>query len=315
MTSNNRRSSVSASAGFLKYLAVAVTAAGIQLPVSAQIEIAVDTTTAGLPRNTEPAALSAVKSLVARAGSAMSSTEFGSYAASAPAPPQIRSVDEAEIRQAARDGADLIRILGLVPTKDGPRLGSELDRELFEQEEKARELLGDNPTVVYRIKLGEETLPDPMIVPWIEGALRLQDRFEQAVNLIAGNKLMDARRELLDISTAYPDSEWGVQAATLLKKLDNLREDPKSAITEEKPKTVEITLDGPVKPTTMLFDSVNPAQSRVMILGRAYRVGQSIRQHPDHFVKEIRASEIDIEVRRDNVTKVFTISVRPSAGQ
>jgi hypothetical protein len=126
---------------------------------------------------------------------------------------------------------------------------------------------------------------------------------------------MDARRELLDISTAYPDSEWGVQAATLLKKLDNLREDPKSAITEEKPKTVEITLDGPVKPTTMLFDSVNPAQSRVMILGRAYRVGQSIRQHPDHFVKEIRASEIDIEVRRDNVTKVFTISVRPSAGQ
>lgn len=281
--------------------------------VSAQIEISVDPTT-GSASQADADAVKAASSIVAPAGAPMASTEFTSTQATAPTPPEIKPVTDAEIQKAAKDGADLIRILGLVPTTRGPEPLNAQDRELFEQEEKARELLGDNPTVVYRIKFGEETLPDPMIVPWIEQASKLKDRFEQAVNSIAANKLSEARSELLAISTEFPDSEWGIQSALLLKKLENLKEG-QTPVVADTPKTPEIVLDGPVKPTTILFDASNPDQSRVMILGRAYKVGQAIRQHPDHIVKAVRPNEIDIEVSRNNASKVFTIPVRQNAGQ
>jgi hypothetical protein len=299
--------------GLSAIVAVLLAAAPCSLP--AQIEIDVHPTTGPVSGAAEPDAVEAARSIVARPGATMASTEFGSTMAKAPEPPKIKEVDEETVRQAAKDGAELIRLLGLVPTNRAPEPQNEMDRELFEQEQRARELLGDNPTVVYRIKLGDETLPDPMIVPWIDAANRLRDRFESAVNLIAANKLSDARAELLAISTEYPDSEWGVQAAALLKKLENLREGQRPVMTSAVQAAPEITLDGPVKPTTILFDSSNPAQSRVMILGRSYRVGQSIRQHPDHVVKEIRPNEVDIEVSRNNASKVFTLPVRRSAGQ
>jgi hypothetical protein len=285
--------------------------------VHGQIEISLDPIVTTGPVEIRPEDLQAnerAAALVAKPGTTMLSTEFGE-AATAPAPPTLAPVDEEQIRQAAQDGAALIRLLGLVPSGRTVDPETEQDRELFAQEERARELLGDNPTVVYQVKIGEELLPDPMIVPWEYNATRLRDRFEMAVNLIAGNKLSEARAELLAISTEFPDSEWGVQAAALLTKLDNLKEGDQPIVRADAPVAPEITLDGPVRPTTILFDERNPAQSRVMILGRSYRTGDRIRQHPTHEVRAIRSTDIDIEVFRGNDSKVFTLSLRPSAGQ
>lgn len=220
--------------------------------------------------------------------------------------------------RAIASGAELLRKLGLTPKR--PKAGGrEIDDpgavNLFPNEEEVRKLLGDNPQVVYRVVVNGTPLPDPMIIPWIRQGRVVEELFDEAVVLLGNGRIDSAREKLLALMTEYPSTEQAAQAREILAKLENLQGAPTPrpiSRPSASPTPVEVQLNPNVKVSTVLIDPNNPADSRVVIGGRAYAVGEAIRNYPDHKVVSISDDTVIIEVEKQGVSKQFPIPVRPA---
>lgn len=219
---------------------------------------------------------------------------------------------------AVQSGAELLRMLGL-QRKSRPAEGPGLESEettvsaLFDVE-AVRRLKGDEPTVVYRVLVEETPLPDPMIVPWIQQAKLLQERFDKAVHLLGENHIDEGRQELLGVITDFPESDHAEQAKAILAKLDDLNQADVPAPVMETPQatpTVAIRLSPNIRVGTVIVDPENPNGNLAMIGGKSYRVGDPIYGEPDHKVLSISESVVQIEVEQSGVKEIFDVPVRP----
>ncbi|GIX45573.1 MAG: hypothetical protein KatS3mg130_1981 [Candidatus Sumerlaea sp.] len=266
--------------------------------------------------------------LVARPGEAVQTTdepELGPGRVVVPTPAVQVSGDKIVVASEGTtevldvsSGAELLRRLNIVaPPSAKPKGQRESDETgptpLFNQAE-VRKLLGDNPTVVYQVVYEGKTLPDPMIIPWVRNAIVLKERFDEAVSLLGQNKIQQGRQALLAIITEFPNTDYARQAQELLAKLDQELATPKGkAVTVRAtptPPPVQIMVDPNVRVSSILADSSNPAENRVMINGRSYRAGDTIRGFPNHRVVKIMDQAVIIEVEAGGARREFTLKVR-----
>ncbi len=218
-----------------------------------------------------------------------------------------------------KSGAELLKKLNIVaPAKVLPKGAREADEttptELFRQEE-VRRLLGESPSVVYQVVYDSKPLPDPMIIPWVRNAVVLKERFDEAVSLLAQNRIQQGREALLAIITEFPNTEYARQAQELLKKLQEETAQPKDRVVVRAtptPAPLQIMVDPNIRIGSILVDAKNPEENRVMINGRAYRAGDVIRGFSNHRVLKVMDGAVVIEVEAMGQRKEFTISIKRS---
>jgi hypothetical protein len=277
-----------------------------------------------------PEAAKEAEKLVAPPGEKVQTTEesdLGVQGAAVPAPPIQVTGDKIVIKDEktsevldVKSGAELLKKLNIVaPAKVAAKGAREADEttptQLFQQEE-IRKLLGESPTVVYQVVYDGKPLPDPMIIPWVRNAVILKERFDEAVALLAQNKIQQGREALLAIITEYPNTEYARQAQELLKKLQEETAQPQErgvlAQPTPTPPPVQIMVDPNIHVSSILIDLKNPEENRVMINGRAYRAGDTIRGFSNHRVVKVLDGAVVIEVQAMGARKEFTIPVKRS---
>ena len=231
---------------------------------------------------------------------------------------------------AVKSGAEIMRKLGIVvPAGQRAEAGSrEKDEpttptQLFD-EEQVRRLIGDNPTVVYRVLYDDRVLPDPMIVPWIRNSVVLKDRFDEAVQLISEQKFREGKEALLAIEAEFPNSEYAAKGREIVRRLDEVAasikppekrvETPKTGKAGPTPPPMEIRVDPNIKTTAIGYDSGNPRNSVVFINGESYRIGDAIRHYSDHRVVGVSEDAVTFEVEKLGQKKQITVKVIESDG-
>lgn len=311
-------------------------------PALAQIEVDVLTTgpnnaavQTSAPKAEEPAALKqdssadeAAQKIVVAPGTQMQSTEGGTFdrSAAVAAEPSLKvesggvvmTAGESTETLAVNSGAELLKMLGLQrdkkPAGENLEMNESTTNTLFDVEAVKR-LKGAEPTVVYRVVVEKDPLPDPMIVPWIRQAKLLQERFDKAVGLLGDNRVDEGRQELLGIMTDFPESDYATQAKALLAKLDDINKAdiPQPVIkTEEAATTITVELSPNIQIGAVIVDPQNPTGNRAMIGGRGYKAGDEIRGEPGHRVVGITENMVQIEVEQSGLKKTFDVPVRPS---
>jgi TolA-binding protein len=273
-------------------------------------------------------AAKAAEKLVAPAGARVQSTEdaqLGPGEVVVPTPAvQLQGnklmVSDAQTSQVVdvKSGAELLKKLNIIaPAQVVSKGAREVDEttptELFRQEE-IRRLLGESPTVVYQVVYDGKPLPDPMIIPWVRNAVVLKERFDEAVALLAQNRIQQGREALLAIITEFPNTEYARQAQEILQKLQEETAQPKEqgAIVRATPTPppVQIMVDPNIRVGSILVDAKNPEENRVMINGRSYRAGDVIRGFSNHRVVKVTDGAVVIEVEAMGQRKEFTIPIK-----
>lgn len=294
--------------------------------------------TAAAPVTTAPAAVvpadaeaaKAAEKLVAPPGAPVQSTEnpeVGPGPIAVPTPSVQIAGDKLMVSDEqtseivdVKSGAELLKKLNIVaPPKAVVKGVREVDEttptELFRQEE-VRRLLGESPTVVYQVVYDAKPLPDPMIIPWVRNAVVLKERFDEAVALLAQNRLQQGREALLAIITEFPNTEYARQAQELLAKLQEETAQPKDrpAVVQATPTPapIQIMVDPNIRVGSILVDAKNPEENRVMINGRAYRAGDVIRGFSNHRVVKVMEGTVVLEVEAMGQRKEFTIPIKRS---
>lgn len=274
----------------------------------------------------EPNADESARKIVPAPGTLMQSTENSSLEGSnaVAAEPSLR-IDENQVTLkegettetvAVQSGVELLRMLGLQrkakPAEGGLEMEEVSASTMFDVE-AIRRLKGEDPTVVYRVLVEDIPLPDPMIVPWIQQAKLLQERFDKAVNLLGENRIDEGRQELLSVITDFPESDHAEQAKALLAKLDDLNRAEVPAPVMERPQetTVTVRLSPNVRVGTVIVDPGNPTGNRAMIGGRTYKAGDMLYGEEGHRVLSISESIVQIEVEQSGVKEIFDVPVRP----
>lgn len=218
----------------------------------------------------------------------------------------------------AKSGAELLKKLGLIAPPSEQRRGErELDEttgtRLFDNPE-IRRLLGESPTVVYQIVYEEKPLPDPMIIPWVRNAVVLKERLDEAVALLGKGRVQEGRQALLAIISEFPNSEIAQQAQAILQKLESDVLKPEAAQTVVRatptPPPVQIMVDPNIRIGSILIDSRNSDENRVMINGRAYKAGDVIRGYSNHRVIRVSEGAVVIEVEAAGQRKEVTITLK-----
>ncbi len=218
----------------------------------------------------------------------------------------------------AKSGAELLKTLGLIAPPSQKRRGDrEIDEtsgtRLFDNSE-IRRLLGESPTVVYQVVYEEKPLPDPMIIPWVRNAVILKERLDEAVALLGNGRVQEGRQALLAIISEFPNSEIAQQAQAILQKLetDVLKPEGAQAMVRATPTPppVQIMVDPNVRISSILIDSRDPNENRVMINGRAYKAGDVIRGFSNHRVISVREGAVVIEVEAAGQRREFTITLK-----
>jgi TolA-binding protein len=301
---------------------------------SAQIEVDVITTgtesasapTTAPAQQQEPSAEEAAKKILPAPGTVMQSTENSTLeetGAVASEPSLIIDENQVTLKEgettetmAVQSGAELLRMLGLqrkAKPAEGGLESEEQEAGLLFDVEAIRKLKGEDPTVVYRVLVEETPLPDPMIVPWIQQAKLLQERFDKAVNLLSENRLDDGRQELLAVINDFPESDHAQQAKAILTKLDDLNRTEVPAPVMEQPKetTVTVRLSPNIRVGTVIVDPENPTGNRAMIGGKSYKAGDNVYGEQGHRVLSISESVVQIEVEQSGVKEIFDVPVRP----
>jgi len=316
-------------------LAIAGACQPTLLPGQIEVEVLTTGTQAGAAASTAPAASApleptadeSARKIVPQPGTVLQSTENASLenkAAVAASPSLILANDQMVLKEgettetmAVRSGAELLRMLGVQKKDSKPAAGLEMEEEaaasLFDTTAVER-LKGEKPTVVYRVVVEDQPLPDPMIVPWIRQAKLLQERFDRAVGMLADNRVQEGREEMLAIVTDFPDSEYAMQAKEILKKLDDLSktEMPQPVVRTEEKTTITIELSPNIQVGTVIVDPADATGNRVMIGGRVYKVGDKIQGNVGHTVVGISDDVVQIEVEQSGLKKTFDVPVRPT---
>jgi hypothetical protein len=270
------------------------------------------------------------QSLVAPSGQPIQSTEesdFGTTVLIAPKPSVVLNGNEMTGTEggsteaiAVKSGADLLLKLGVV----APRIGKERgQREMDEpttstallEQEQIRKLLGDSPTVVYHVVYQKVPIPDPMIIPWVRNAVLLKERFDEAINLLAQQRVQEGIQALRAIEYEFPDSEYAMQAKQILKRLSDISAPPppptaKLAKAAPSPTPLEIQIDPNIRVGTVLADPTDAVNNRVSINGQVLGVGQVVRGFSSHKVVKIEDGTVTIEVELRGQRKQFVVPVR-----
>ncbi|MBX7244206.1 MAG: hypothetical protein K1X53_01835 [Candidatus Sumerlaeaceae bacterium] len=229
---------------------------------------------------------------------------------SGPVPAQ--NVDPKDLKAAET----ILKNARISPVKrDRPQDGYESDEttptQLFD-DANARKMLSEEPTVVYQVVYQGIPLPDPMIIPWLKNRQVLKEKFDEAVDLLAQGQLVSARQKFLGIANEFPDTDFAKQALQLITDIDRFM--PKNQVLPPAPAPVvvvtNIELDSNVKVSSVLIDNNNPAESLVMINGRGYKVGDTVRGFANHKVTGIEEGMVRIEVGVGGKTKEFEVPVR-----
>lgn len=270
--------------------------------------------------------------IVAPAGVPMKSTEasaFGTTEAQAPGPGimlrgnQLAVGDrETSERLAVESAADLLTKLRIVVPRSRVVAGQ---REMDEpttptqfDDTEIEKLIGRNPTVAYQVIYKATPIPDPMVVPWVRNAVVLKERFDEAIQLLAENKIDQGREALLDIETQFPDSEYAAQSREIRKRLNEIATAPPTspmAKTTPTPTPVPINIDPNVKVSTVLIDQDNPNENRVMINRRTYAVGEVVKDFPNHKIIQITDDIVTVEVEVSGHKREFTVPVRQAGAK
>ena len=233
---------------------------------------------------------------------------------------QLQSADGTTSEQmAVESAADLLTKLRIVVPRRTAATGTrEIDEttptELFNDEEILR-LIGRDPTVLYQVVYKATPIPDPMVVPWVRNAVVLKERFDEALQLLTENKVDQGREALLDIEAQFPESEYAVQAREILKRLREIEAQPtpQTSVRVQATPTatpIQIVIDPNVRISTVIADPARPEDNRVMINGRMYGIGETIREFPNHKVIGITDDDVKIEVEVSGVKKEFAVPVR-----
>lgn len=243
-------------------------------------------------------------------------------AAATPAPrPGDAQFDQVTIDKAAQ----IMKTLGLVrPPAERLAGGLEKDEttptELFNEKE-VRELLSANPTVLYQVVYDGKPLPDPMIIPWIRNLRVVQERFDEAVDLLAQGRITESKERFNSIVQEFPEAELAKQSREILEKLRTIEASERKVVPQEilpkqlaRDKAPDIQLDPQVRVSAVVVDTLNPAENRAMVSGRTYRAGETIRGFANHKVVKIEDTSVVIEVEQRGQTKQFQIPVQPQRG-
>ncbi len=227
---------------------------------------------------------------------------------------------QSEKEAAAVDSmAQLIRQLNIV--RPQVAVGNrEIDESTPTQrfdEKQVRALLGDSPTVVYQVVYRNTPIPDPMIVPWIRNIAVLKERYDEAIDLLAKGRVTQGREALVSIVNEFPGTDYAGQAQALIRKIDELQtpEGIKSVVATPTTSGPDIVVDPNLSIGSVLFNPKNPTESRVMISGRSYGVGDNPRGFPGHRIVGVTDNSVDIQVERQGTKKVFTLKVGLQGGK
>jgi predicted Zn-dependent protease len=190
--------------------------------------------------------------------------------------------------------------------------------QIFE-DAQIRRMLNKDPSVVFQVFYHGAAIPDPMIVPWVRKAVVLKERYDQAIDLLAQQKISEGREALQEIIAEAPNSEYAAQAQGILAKLSDLQAptqapEPKKAAVKTPaatPTADDMQLDPNVHVAATMVDPQDAAQSRVMINARSYKQGDVVRNHTNHKVVRIRDDSVTIEVEERGHRKLFDVPVRP----
>lgn len=240
----------------------------------------------------------------------------------APSPPAgDTQFDQVTIEKAAQ----IMKTLGLV-RPPAERLAGGLEKDettptaLFNETE-VRQLLSASPTVLYQVVYEGKPLPDPMIVPWIRNLRVIQERFDEAVDLLAQGRIAESKERFNSIVQEFPDAELAKQSREILEKLRAIEASERKVVPQEvlprqlvKDKAPDIQLDPQVRVTAVVVDTLNPAENRAMVSGRTYRAGETIRGFANHKIVKIEDTSVVIEVEQRGQTKQFQIPVQPQRG-
>jgi hypothetical protein len=232
---------------------------------------------------------------------------------------KVSSGDPEKEAAAVESMAQLIRQLNIV--RPQVAIGNrEVDESTPTQrfdEKQVRALLGDSPTVVYQVVYRNTPIPDPMIVPWIRNIAVLKERYDEAIELLAKGRVTQGREALVSIVNEFPGTDYAGQASALIRKIDELQtpEGIKTVVATPASGGPDIVVDPNLSIGSVLFNPGNPAESRVMISGRSYGVGDNPRGIPGHRIVGVTDNTVDIEVERQGIKKRFTLKVGGQGGK
>lgn len=279
---------------------------------------------AGEEIQADPAAASSAARIIAPADAPDMTTGEATTASASSVPSMPPSSGRPEAPSGPDDvavekAAEIMRTLGLVrPPAERLANSGEADEttptQLFNEAE-IRRLLSADPTVVYQVVYQQTPLPDPMVVPWVRNRRVIQERFDQAVDLIAKGKVTEARERLEAIIQDFPDTEHSKQAEVILEKLSDLTGPPsepvKAVLTPKAGPEAIIQLDPNVRVSAVVVDSNNPDNNLAMVSGRTYRAGDSVQNFPNHRIVKIETSAVEVEVEVRGEKKTFRVPVLP----
>lgn len=299
-------------------------------PVSAAAQSTVPQAAASQKTPAEISADESAKNIVVPEGVPLQSSEGGSEettAVLAPGPGTHIPVDQASTgsvesavseKQAIGTAADMLKKLGLVRPAVRKAPGTrEMDdttptQPLIDAEVMAR-LIGEKPTAPYQVVYEGTPIPDPMVIPWIRKVIVLKEMFDDAVQLLADGKIREGKETLLSIETEFPNTEYAIQAREILKRLQDLENEPVPKVKSSPTATpIDIHVDPNVKISTVLIEPESPEENRVMINGRMYKPGDQVRGFTNHRVVSIADDSVTIEVEISGQKKQFNIPVRQS---
>lgn len=220
---------------------------------------------------------------------------------------------------AIKSGGDLLVKLNIVAprkiTPDSERESAETTPTQLIDTTQFERLLGQKPTVLYQVVYQGIALPDPMVIPWIKNEKVLRERFEDAVQMLAEQKIPQAKDALQAIESDFPESEPAKQAREILKKLEDYR---KTTAQAPKPGAKVVGTPAPAEPQPSVNLHIGsavvvpgkPEDSMVMINQRGYKAGEVVRGLENHKVVRIGENSVTIEVEEKGRTKQFEFSLR-----
>jgi TolA-binding protein len=277
----------------------------------------------------DPAADQAAQKVVPAPGTVLRTTEdsvLGTTTAVSESPAvrlaegRLLAGDREIEAKAVESMAELMKQLNIVrrPVAVGQREVDETTAGALFDQKQLRALLGDNPTVVYQVVYKNAPIPDPMIVPWVRNVKILQERYDEALDLLAKGKVTQGQEALNAIVNEFPNTNYAQQAQALLSQIRRLEAPTPESVQKlaqaKLPAPTEIVIDPAFRISSVLTNSANPAENRVMIGGRSYGVGDKPRGFSGYTILAVSDDLVEVEVSQDGQKKNFSVRVGQASG-
>ncbi|GAB4310988.1 MAG: hypothetical protein Kow0059_00760 [Candidatus Sumerlaeia bacterium] len=170
--------------------------------------------------------------------------------------------------------------------------------QILKNRQRIERILGPGQIFLYDPTKLAKPFRDPMIIPWTRYNKDLPQILRRIENLMQEGKLDQARAELVNIKTNFPDNPYMQRIEEMIYQIDH-----------HNPDATPTPTPTPRFPVKILDDTrgilYSPEEPLVIIGEDVLRVGDTVRQNEEVTVKRIEPSRVVFEYKGIEYEKVI----------